>query len=291
MYDFLHHCQFGQPTGIKLPLEAKGLIRKPKSWGIRTTATIPMGHGMAATPLQMISAFSALLNDGQYQQPRIVDKTISRGLEIVTNTLPSLPPKRLFSSRTSKAVIELLGYGTGPGSTGKQARYGEYVPIGKTGTSQLVNFAKGGYLTNSYNAVFIGAYPQTNPQFSALVIVNNPKLSYYGGKVAAPLFSRLLPDLFTAYGLKQQHPNWINNTSLKRRPYNTDFRNHQMPNLRGQSLRDVLIALHKMRTVFQAKDLSFEVRIEGRGHVVKQDPRPWTDVKDKSTIVIYLQPK
>ncbi len=291
IYDFLYHCRFGSLTGIKIPLESKGIIRKPKDWGIRTTATIPIGHGIAVTPIQIISSFSALLNDGVYVSPRIIEKTVTRGVVNITNEVLSKPVKKLFSSKTSKIIIDLLGYGTGENSTGEKASYEEYTPIGKTGTSQLVDFNRGGYLTNSYNAMFIGAYPPKKPLFTTLVIVNNPKLSYYGGKVAAPLFSRLLPDLFSAYGLKQDIPKWVDNLSLKTSATYLDFKNHQMPNFKGKSLRDVLISLHKMRLIFQAKDLHFEVTIKGHGQVIKQNPAPGAFVENKSDIIIYLKPK
>ena len=291
IHDFLYHCQFGRQTGIKIPLESKGIIRKPKDWGIRTTATIPIGHGFAAPPIQIISSFSALLSDGVYVPPRIIDKIITKGLVHITNDWPTKPVKRLFSSKTSKLITFLLGYGTTTNSTGSLARYGEYIPIGKTGTSQLVNFDRGGYLTNSYNAMFIGAYPPEKPLFTALVILNDPKLSHYGGKVAAPLFSELLPDLFSAYGLKQAVPQWVDNPSLKSKSDYLNFKNHQMPDFRKKSLRDVLIGIHKMRLIFQTKDLSFDVKIKGHGLVVKQHPAPGEFVKNKSEIVIYLKPK
>ena len=290
IYDFLYHCRFGHPTGIRLPSEAKSIIREPKDWGIRTTATIPIGHGIALTPIQIISSFSALLNKGVYTKPSIIQKVITKEISPKTNVFTKTPSKRIFSPSTSEVVTDLLGYGTMSDATGRKARYGEYTPIGKTGTSQLVNFGRGGgYLTNSYNAIFMGAYPKKNARFSVLVIINNPKLSHYGGEVAAPLFSSLLPDLFTAYGLTREIPKWIDNVSLHSQTHSLRFKNHLMPNFKDKSLRDVLINLQKMRKVFRFKNLSFEVVIKGRGLVVDQNPLPGNVVKDKSTITIYLK--
>lgn len=195
-YDLVVRMRMNQATGIDLPAESRGMLQPTRNWGIRTTATILIGQGVAVTPVQLISAFSALVGGGVWHAPRIVDRIVFRGAQgLYTQGQPTPTDVRIFEAEAARRTLSLLAAGTVPGSTGELARSTGYDSVGKTGTSQMVNLQKGGYYSNQFNALFVGAFPEKAPRVSMLVILFNPKAGHTGGVAAAPIYAKLLPDL------------------------------------------------------------------------------------------------
>jgi cell division protein FtsI/penicillin-binding protein 2 len=194
---------FGQPTGIDLPGELRGILRPLAKWNGYSTGSIPMGHEIAVTPLQLISALAALANKGRLITPRILkgvqgnrDDSTS-GFFRSTDEPEVAQPARIVSPTVQSEIATWLI--TEPltqvveRGTGKRAKLEGYSVFGKTGTSQKIDLENGGYSDNKHVASFICGAPASNPQVLVLVVVDEPHgASHVGGIVAAPAASRIL---------------------------------------------------------------------------------------------------
>lgn len=189
-YKYIQAFGFGAPTGIELPGEASGMILpKDKVYPV-DLATMSFGQGIAVTPIQMITAFSAVINGGDLMYPHIV-KYIKSEDKIVKEFKPQVV-RQVISKETSDTLRYILEKTVTEG-TGQLAQVPGYRVGGKTGTT--VNYQKG-----KYTASFAGFAPVENPKIAVLVIVKNPTQSgHMGGEVAAPIAQEILKDTLTYY--------------------------------------------------------------------------------------------
>ncbi len=173
---------FGQPTGIDFPGESPGLVLPPDQWSGSTIGNVPIGHGIAVTPLQMISAYAAIANRGVWVRPYLVDRIEGQ---------PQASPKRkrILSRKTAIVVRRMLMDVVKEG-TGTLAQVPGYHIAGKTGTAQKV-LPQGGYSSSAYVASFVGFVPAKNPRLVILVTVDEPHNAIWGGVVAAPAFAEI----------------------------------------------------------------------------------------------------
>ncbi|HEX9375977.1 MAG TPA: penicillin-binding protein 2 [Actinomycetota bacterium] len=184
MAQYLARFGLGQATGVGFPGEADGILPEVAKWTSSSMGTIPVGQGVAVTPLQMISAYAAVANGGVWIQPRLV-----RGFVDGDGAFHSAPPaatRRAVSERTARVVTRLLAYAVDAG-TGTRAQIPGYWVAGKTGTAQIPD-PNGGY-TNKYVASFIGFAPASDPQLVVAAIIDRPASEVrFGALAAAPLF-------------------------------------------------------------------------------------------------------
>ena len=186
-YKYLRDFGFGNTTSIDIPGETSGRLKKPDEFSKYTKAFVAHGYEIAATPLQVISAFSAVVNGGVLYQPYIVKQVKSFLTNEVIET-ESKKIRRVLNEKTSDKMRKLL-VGTIENGTGSLARLSDVLIGGKTGTSQkLIN---GSYSSSDYNSSFIGFFPADEPQVICLIVVDSPKIGRYGGKVAAPIFKNV----------------------------------------------------------------------------------------------------
>ncbi len=179
---------FGKPTGIELPGELSGILRPREQWTSYSTGSIPMGHEIATTPLQLIRAHAALANGGRLVKPRL----LSHGPSSKSGGL--FPHDDVVVSRESAEWVvtvpmkEVITRGTG-----KKAQINGYDVFGKTGTAQSLS-PTGGYRHGKYIASFVCGAPVTNPQLLVLVVVNQASTGgeAFGGRVAAPAAAEIL---------------------------------------------------------------------------------------------------
>ena len=170
---------FGVPSASGFPGEASGLLTSPGGWNDIETATLAFGYGISVTPLQLAKAY-AVLAAGGIRRP-------------VTLLRQDQPPagKRVVTARVAQQLIAMLEAVTNPGGTALQARVAGYRVAGKTGTVRKSE--AGGYADDKYLAVFAGMAPASKPRLVMVVMVNEPgNGKYYGGQVAAPVFSRVM---------------------------------------------------------------------------------------------------
>lgn len=193
---YLKNFGIGEKTGIDLEGEIGGLLKEEKNWKDIDYATATFGQGISLTPIQMIRAFSSLVNGGFIMKPYVVSEIITSAKK--TDLTKPIKIRRIISERTSgliRAMLEkTVQYGEVKWSVPKGYRIG-----GKTGTAQVPIAGK--YDPSKTIASFIGFAPVDKPKFIALVILREPATSPWGSETAAPLFFDLARELIVYYGI------------------------------------------------------------------------------------------
>ncbi|MCJ7552256.1 MAG: transpeptidase family protein [Ignavibacteriaceae bacterium] len=186
-YKYLRGFGFGYDTSVQLPGEASGLLRKPNQWSALSKTYLSFGYEISVTPIQLIAAFSSIINGGILYQPQIIKRQVRYDGSVVYDSSPK-EVRRVISEETSRIMRNLLSNAVIKG-TGKNAN-SELISIGgKTGTSQKL--VDGRYSRAHYNSSFVGFFPVDNPKVAMLILVNSPNVGKYGGLVAAPIFKNV----------------------------------------------------------------------------------------------------
>jgi stage V sporulation protein D (sporulation-specific penicillin-binding protein) len=193
-HDYLvNHYRFGRATGIEQGYEADGIVPEPKDNGAGinlTYANTSFGQAMTATPIQMGSALSAVVNGGTYYQPHLVDKTEDAGGNVY-RVKPKVVKRGAVSSATSQALIPMMQYVVENHSFSPQFDQKQFVVGGKTGTAQIAK-PGGGYYDDKFNGTYIGFVGGAKPQYVIVVFMIKPKIGGYAGSAAAqPVFGSL----------------------------------------------------------------------------------------------------
>ncbi|MFH1395384.1 MAG: penicillin-binding transpeptidase domain-containing protein [Candidatus Omnitrophota bacterium] len=188
LYSYIDRFGFGKKTGITLPGEVDGISRPVSQWSRSDITTIPIGQGIAVTPIQLVNAVSVIANGGYLMKPYIVERmtTWDNGLY---RAYKPVVLRRVISRETSQKMKDVLRYVV-TDATGRRAASDLYELCGKTGTAQMVN-PEGGYYKNKHDATFVGFAPMDNPLISIVVAIYDPHPVYSGGKVAAPAFKNI----------------------------------------------------------------------------------------------------
>lgn len=166
---------FGKKTGVDFPGEVAGIV--PRDWSGSTIGNLPMGQGIAVTPLQMTAAFAAVANRGVWVRPHVLAQVGQR-------VAPVAPRRRVLPIETAKQVVSMLTEAVQEG-TGTEAQIPGYRVAGKTGTAQKALANGAGYSSSAYFASFVGIMPANHPRLVILVAVDEPH-PIWGGVVAAP---------------------------------------------------------------------------------------------------------
>ena len=201
-YKYIREFGFGSKTGIQLPGESHGLLKPPKKWSGVDYAMHSFGQGLAVTSIQMASAVSAIVNDGLYIKPKIVDYTANSSFTTRKSSSPT-SKKRVISTQTAHQVKTIMEKVVTQGTAGTAAIPG-YRIGGKTGTAQKARANRRGYDPNNYIASFIGFFPFDEPKYVILVMVDSPEKSIWGSSVAAPIFKNIAKDLIQYYGIEPE---------------------------------------------------------------------------------------
>jgi cell division protein FtsI (penicillin-binding protein 3) len=189
LFNTLRDFGFGARTGIDCPGETPGSLSNYRHWTRMDTSAISFGHGMAASPLQLVTAVSAIANNGVLMKPYLVAAVTDQN----NQTVQSFPPhvvRRVVSESTARKIRAILKTVVAEGGTGTQAALQGFSVGGKTGTAKKIG-PDGTYSDDDYIASFIGFTPVDNPAITVLIIINEPRKQYYGGVVAAPAFRRI----------------------------------------------------------------------------------------------------
>ena len=270
VYEYIYKFGFGEKTGIDIAGEEAGIIIKKENAIHADWLTMCFGQAIATTPIQLLTAFNAVINGGNLMRPYLL-KNISRTIENddgtqsseILYTTPSLVKRQVISKKTSDILREALKICVTNGN-GKSASVDGYLIGGKTGTSQT--YDENGHIAVGVDmASFVAFGPYEDPKISVLFIVNNPKGISYGSVVAAPTVGKFLEKAF-AY--------------LEIEPTEAPKTNVYTPKVTGLELEDAVLQL-------EAKQ--FKVMIEGSGNVViSQSIAPWTKVSKNTVITITL---
>lgn len=313
MYDFITRYGFGSRTGIELPGEASGIVRPLKRWQPSSIGSIAMGQEVGVTPIQMAAAFSTIANNGVRVTPHIVREIRTSSGETLYRSKPE--ERRVISPQTAITLRGMLE-GVTLNGTAKKAQLNGYSAAGKTGTAQKIDPKTRAYSATKHVASFVGFAPVNNPAVVIVVVIDEPAGSYHGGDVAAPIFreiaEQILPDLGVMPDTELNSvPDLIAELSsspedsAKIRDAQTRIDAERkatlptvaatgtkggeviyavasrkaivMPDLRGQSVRDVARA---------CAQLGLQMEAHGEGRVRRQNPAPGTEIE--SGQVVYL---
>jgi membrane peptidoglycan carboxypeptidase len=205
LHRYIRAFGFGSKSDIELPAEERGLLKPPDRWSGLSIGEISMGQEVGVTPLQLVSAYSAVANGGILFQPRIV-RDVFRG-----TTHEPLPPavgRRVVSEHTADLLKQMFA-GAVESGTGMSARLAGYSAGGKTGTAQKID-ASGSYSKSHYIASFVGFAPVSQPAITVLVVIDSPVGAIYGAEVAAPVFRSIAEQTLGYLNVPHDNPSqWL----------------------------------------------------------------------------------
>jgi cell division protein FtsI (penicillin-binding protein 3) len=183
---WVHNYGFGARTGVELPGEETGVTLSPNEYSGSSMGNLPIGQGELVTPMQMVTAYSAIANGGILRRPHIIGA-------IDGQPRPEPAGRRVISAETSAELRTMLKGVLAPGGTASEVSIPGYELAGKTGTASKVDPATSEYSETAYVASFIGFAPAKDPKLLCAVVVDEPQNgSIYGGTVAAPAFGQIM---------------------------------------------------------------------------------------------------
>ncbi|HWS89807.1 MAG TPA: penicillin-binding protein [Pyrinomonadaceae bacterium] len=198
LYEYMRRLGFGAKTGVELPGETAGLVRPVSKWQPGSIGSIPIGHEVGVTPLQMAAAYAAVANDGVRVAPHLVKEV--RDAEGGTVARAEPESHRVVSAETARVLRRMMEEVTLKG-TARAAQLEGYTAAGKTGTAQKIDPQTRGYSKTKHVASFVGFAPVENPSVVIAVIVDEPVGAYHGGDVAAPIFRDIADQILPYLGV------------------------------------------------------------------------------------------
>jgi cell division protein FtsI (penicillin-binding protein 3) len=295
---------FGAKTGVDLPGEVNGLVRKPSQWFEIDLAAISFGQGITVTPLQLAAATAAIANGGNLMAPYVVERVVNSYGETQELHDPRVV-RRVVSPEVARQVRELMSMTTEVGGTGTLASVPGFRVAGKTGTAQKADPVTGGYSVDKRVSSFVGFVPAETPRLVILVVMDEPDGQVYGGLVAAPVFSRIaaqalqylkvaptLPvkenPLPTIEQVKAMGQAETEAPVLAAAAANAGEEGAPavaaaplMPNCMGLSYRQVLQAMQRT---------GINIKPSGSGRVVEQSPAPGLPISYGNEVWVKLAP-
>ncbi len=272
-YRWLHDFGFGDATGCGLPAEPRGMIPSHAQWNELHKAQLAMGHSVAVTPLQMLSAFATFANGGDLYRPYVVEAVTTASGDTL-ETISAKKVRHLVSRpvvQEMKAILlRVLTEGTA------KVAHSDVIDVaGKTGTAQKVKDDGRGYHQDRYIASFVGYFPADQPQVVGIVYLDEPRTLHWGGYTAAPTFTRLAERLAAIDPTLLRYP----------QPEEGQLPPQDLPNPAMQAgvLPD-LVGLPLSRAVTCASVCGFLTETDGTGFVLAQTPAPGTTLDSCRTV-------
>jgi cell division protein FtsI (penicillin-binding protein 3) len=277
LYRYARIFGFGQPTRITLPGEAPGQIREPSRWSGRSLATISIGQEVLVTPIQLLMAYCAVANGGQLLRPRIVSAVVDEDGRPIRE-YPVERVRRVISDETARVFRSFLRDAV-TGGTATEAALGWCEVAGKTGTAQKTVENRRGYGPGCYVSSFVGMAPASDPRVVGLVILDEPRGSYYGGSVAAPVFREIL----AGWAVQGRGPIRLPSSTVVTGGRGGGWSPDQVPDVR-------LLEPSRAREVLA--DAGYGVRVAGSSaagaRVASQTPEPGAVVRPGATVALFL---
>jgi cell division protein FtsI (penicillin-binding protein 3) len=312
MYDYSRRLGFGSRTGVDLPGESPGILRPLNRWQPASIGSIAIGQEIGVTPLQMAAAYSVLANGGSWVKPHVVRELRSTDDSILFQAkTESRPVLKLETVQALRGMLE----GVTLHGTARKAQVEGYSAAGKTGTAQKIDPQSRGYSATKYIGSFVGFAPASNPAVVIIVVIDEPKGAYHGGDVAAPVFreiaEQILPELSVTPDIELKaaneqiaqnyQPSPQVSSELQRENEQREAtlpkvavrnfsgrssevvlavatrRGAVMPDLRGQSVRDV---------ARMCAQLGLRLEARGEGRALRQNPSAGTEVNSGQSVQV-----
>lgn len=264
-YQYVRNAGFGNATNVDLPNEQEGRLRKPHEWSQVTLPWMAVGYEIQVTPIQIAQAYAAFANHGIIMQPYVVDEIIDNDGDVVEKHTP-VEVRRIAKESTLQKLKPIFSGVVSDSGTANKVLVKGLSVVGKTGTAQ--KFLDGKYRTK-YRASFVGFFPEDNPLYVCLVIMDEPRTSIYGGTTAGPVFRQVATRLIGMDDELQK--------SLK--PVVPTFF-AQIPNYSGFSKKVIERLLTESRIKYD---------LVGKGSVVVgQTPEKGTKIQENDIVTIQL---
>ncbi|PKK90537.1 MAG: hypothetical protein CVV64_09250 [Candidatus Wallbacteria bacterium HGW-Wallbacteria-1] len=266
LFETISRFGIGEKTGLSLPGESRGIVHPVRKWAEIDLGAIAIGQAISVTPIQLMTAVSAVVNDGVYIKPRVVREIHNADGEVVVSFKPEAG-RRVCSLATSKTIRGMLSKVVSIG-TGKGAAFINFEVGGKTGTAQKAG-PGGKYDPDKVIASFVGFIPIERPKFGILVVVDEPKgEKTFGGIVAAKAFKAIGERILEYLGYYENDGKTANEGQLT------------VPDFRGKSAVEILEIL---------EEKNYNLDILGSGDVVGyQYPLPGSKISDTTPVAIYF---
>ncbi len=264
-YQYARNMGFRQPTWIDLPGEVSGVLKRPPEWSATTQTSMAIGYEVSVTPLQLVTAYSALANGGVIMRPYVV----AERRDVTGMTLWQNEPERIrraFEKETADTLRSAFERVVEEG-TGTNAQVDGLRIAGKTGTALQVT--EGEYSADETRASFMGFFPADAPEVTLLIVLGSPKRGYHGGDVAAPVFRRV------ARRWAGTFPDVVDRITPDSDPVPEGKRDTEeaLPAESPESMPD-LTGLSTRRAVAWLQKHDVEPRLNGQGEIVRQQPQP-----------------
>ena len=313
----LRKYRFGQTVGVKVPGEVSGYFYHPEhdKWSRSSLPSLSIGYESAITPLQILAFYNAIANQGKYLRPQLVSEIRNKGT-LVKSFPPSVADTAICSKRALAVVMPLLK-GVVQRGTATNLKNPYFDIAGKTGTAKgkKKDPRSPDKYVPSYRASFAGFFPYDNPQYSCIVVVDNPnRAGIYGNVVAGPVFKEIAEKVFArdvemqkeyirkrnvvvktvqgdgysedyetiATAIKVENPSSPADWTQSGRPVRiSEGSSGQIvvPNVQGMGLRDAIYLL---------ENLGLRVKASGKGRVVRQSVTPGSSLSKYATIILQL---
>ena len=250
-YRYLRNFGFDSETGINLAGETTGMLTKPSQFSGLSKGVISFGQEVGVTAVQLVNAFSAVVNGGELMRPYVLEKIVSKDGEVILSNEPQVI-RRVISPQTAAILndfmLEVIRRGTG-----KKVKTNDVLMGGKTGTAQIYDKQSRRYQSHAFLASFVGFAPYESPRYVLGIFLDKPRPLYYGGDVAAPIFSNIMQRLLK----------FIPESSPESPPLlKMAVKNTTLPDLRG-------LTYTAAEEFCNINNLTY--RIEGEGsHIIKQ---------------------
>ncbi len=272
---------FGSRTGLPLPGETSGILKKPEEWSGRTKPTIAIGQEISVSAVQMITAATVLSNKGTLLQPHIIRKIVSPEGKLISET-ERTPVRNVIGSSVAEAILKDMESATLPTGTARRLKIEGLRISAKTGTAQKVDPKTGKYSKNAFVSSTMAIFPTGDPRVIIYAVIDNPKgPEYYGGRIVAPMVKKMAEGIIPILGIPKttdivvEHPDTVK-ISLPRQIKTGSV----LPDLTGLSKRE-LLPLLSLEGV--------SVDMDGEGWVVSQSPPPGTAIKKGMVIKLKLK--
>ncbi|MBV2225245.1 MULTISPECIES: penicillin-binding protein [unclassified Sphingobacterium] len=317
----LHEWGMAKPLGLQIPGEANPWVKMPdsRSWSKLSLVQMAYGYELKLTPLQTLTLYNAVANDGKMLAPLFVKE-----IQHLGSTVKKFEARVINKQIASKEAIgkmQKMMEGVMVEGTGKKLKSPLYSSAGKTGTAQMADGARG-YGARRYQSSFAGYFPAENPKYSMIVVIRNPRNGYYGGSVAGPVFRELADMVFandlslhktfnnrkvnvagnkvpyTLKGSKDatakvyemlgvQAVNWNSIVAADKDSANhsagaftvAEFKEGVVPNVKGMGLVDAIYAM---------ENAGFKTTVRGKGRVINQSLVAGQKLKPGTHVLIEL---
>lgn len=280
-YSILRRFGFGKPTGIPLAGETVGILRKPRTWSVRTKPTLAFGQEISVSAIQTVAAATVFANDGLLLKPILVKKIVSPEGRLIKEYSRE-PVGEVISPEISRSVLRMMETATETGGTAKRAAIDGVRVAGKTGTAQVTDPTTGEYYKEKYIASFLGILPADKPRVIIYVVINNPKgEQYYGSRIAAPVFKEAAEAMIPILGIPSESSRIVEHSGrVVIGEVEELVIDGHVPDLMGKPKRLLL-------PLFSRDDI--EVIITGEGYVTRQAPEPGTPIRKGMRLILELE--